>query len=220
MVLPVRLQVRAYAPAAGGTEPTLVGEAELSGSYNVFGTMLRFMGRERREALASGASLYTFPGDEGGFFLGVAGNRFVVSRTREAIVPLVDGTHAVAPVNAPDDARRLVEAARLPTEDGAAWARGAFHPDLAWASAGALSLDLTSEDTLAFVAAFEVPPGLPKEESAKRVEDWIREQVPEELTLSLDKMEWLDVRTVRIAGALTGLAAALDQWVRHPERKE
>ena len=49
----------------GATEATLVGEAELSGSFNMIATMFRFMGREHREALPHGSSLYTFPGKGG-----------------------------------------------------------------------------------------------------------------------------------------------------------
>ena len=91
--LPLRLQVRTYPPAAAGGAPVMVGEVELSGGYNIFRGFLRFMGRERRDALGNGASLYRFPQDEGEVSLGVAGNRFVASRTRVAVVPLVDGSH-------------------------------------------------------------------------------------------------------------------------------
>ena len=213
MFLPLRLQVRAYPPVAGDDDPVLVGEIELSGSYNLFATFLRFMGRERREALARGGSLYTFPDDEGGFVLGVEKNRFVVSRAEAAVRSLVDGSHAPAPMRVPAPLARLADAARLPTEDAAAWATGGADQGLGWMNFGALSADIVTEDRVEFRAVFDVPEGVPREEAAKRVEGWIRERLPEELSVTLGNAEWLDARTVRYAGTVTGLAAALDGWM-------
>ena len=216
--LPLRLQVRAYPPAAAGGAPVLVGEVELSGGFNLFGGFLRFMGRERRDALENGASLYLFPEEKGGFHLGVAGNRFVASRTRDAVVPLVDGSHAPAPLKPPPALVRLADAVRLPTEDAAAWATGAAHASLDWMHFGALSADLVSDDKVEFRAAFEVPESAPKEESAQLVEDWLRQRVPEELTVTLGEPEWLDAHTVRYTGTVTGLAAAIDGWMEADEK--
>ena len=218
--LPLRLQVRTYPSASAGGAPVMVGEVELSGGYNLFGGLLRFMGRERRDALGNGASLYRFPQDEGDFSLGVAGNRFVASRTRDAVVPLVDGSHAAAPLKPPAALARLVDAVRMPTEDAAAWATGAADASLGWMHLGALSADLVSDDKVDFRAAFDVPEGAPKEESAKRVEDWLRQRVPEGWTVSLGEPEWLDARTVRYTGTVTGLAAALDGWMEREDEGE
>lgn len=220
MFLPLRLQVRAYPPPPGTEDPVLVGEAELSGTYNLFGTFLRFMGREHREVLPGGASLYDFPEDDRQLVLGVSKNRFVVARVKDAVRPLVDGSHPAGPMLVPGPLARLTEAAHLQTEDAAAWATGAADRGLGWMNLGAISADIETEDRVAFRAAFDVPEGTPREESAKRVEDWIRGRLPEELSLTLGNAEWLDGHTVRYAGTVTGLAKAMEGWVRRDGEKD
>jgi hypothetical protein len=211
-VLPVRLQLRAYPPVSGSGKALVIAEAELSRGHNAVSLFLRFMAREKRE-VAGQASVYHFPDEEGDFWLGVLGNRLVIGRDRARVAPLLDGSHAPAPARVPSEAERLLQAARLPHEDAGAWARGAVDPKVGWMQWGALSLNLVSEDQADFRVVFEVPE-VPEEGRGavtSEAEAWLRGRVPEDLALSLHPAEWIDPRTVRYAGTVTGIAAALQR---------
>ena len=51
------------------------------------------------------------------------------------------------------------------------------------------------------------------------MEDWLRQRVPQGLTVTLGEPEWLDAHTVRYTGTVTGLAAALDGWMERKDEK-
>jgi len=213
-LLPLRLEMRTYPPGAGGTARAWVGEVDLSGGYNVLATALRFVGRKERVVVGR-ASLYHFTAKEGprtDAWIGIDGNRVLLAKTREPLVPLLNGTLPARAVVPPAAVQGLAAAARLPDEDASVWTLDGEDLDAPWLQSGAASLDLVDDERIAFRLALEVPATEDREAIARIVKAWVRTKVPEGLEVSLNDPEWLGPGTVRYTGQITGLSAALDDW--------
>jgi hypothetical protein len=207
-LLPLRLELRRY------PRSPWVAEVDLSGGFNLVATALRFVGRKEREVVGK-ASLYHFTRKEGPRtegWIGVSENRILFAKEREPLLPLLDGSHPPQPVQPPAAARGLVEAARLPNEDAAAWTTGGEDVRAPWLRAGAVSLDLVDDERIAFCLALEVPSTEDREAIERIVAAWVWNAVPEGFEVTLGRPEWIGPGTVRYTGAITGLSAALDDW--------
>jgi len=222
-LLPLRLELRSYPGTAATGVRDWVGEADLSGGFNVLATALRLLGRRERQVVG-GASLYHFTAKEGPrteAWIGIAGNRVVFAKTREPLLPLLDGSHRAGAVVSPPAVSGLVAAARLADEDAIAWTLGGEDLGAPWLQSGAASLDLVDDERIAFRLALEVPATEDRDAISRMAKAWVRTKVPEGLEVALRDPEWLGPGTVRYTGEITGLSAALDDWFEtHMDRPD